>query len=79
MPRLSIITEQKADGHTKEVFDAIKSKFGMVPNIFKGMANSNGTLDSYFKLDEIIANGSLTAIEQDIVRIVVSQYNNCRY
>ena len=34
MARLPVITEEKADSHTKEVFDAIKSKFGMVPNIF---------------------------------------------
>ena len=79
MARLPVITEEKADSHTKEVFDVIKSKFGMVPNIFKGMANSSVTLDSYLKLDELISNGSFTAMEQDIVRIVVSQYNNCRY
>ena len=57
MARLPVITEEKADSHTKEVFDAIKSKFGMVPNIFKGMANSSVTLDSYLKLDELISNG----------------------
>lgn len=51
----------------------------MVPNIFKGMANSSVVLDAYLKLDEMISNGSFTPVEQDIVRIVVSQYNNCRY
>ena len=79
MARLPVITEEKADSHTKEVFDAIKSKFGMVPNIFKGMANSSVALDAYLKLDEMISNGSFTPVEQNIVRIVVSQYNNCRY
>ena len=79
MARLPIITEDKADSHTKEVFDAIKSNFGMVPNIFKGMANSSVTLDSFLKLDELISNGTFTSMEQEIVKIVVSQYNNCRY
>ena len=79
MARLPVITEEKADGHTKEVFAAIKAKFGMVPNIFKGMANSSVTLDSFLKLDEMISKTSFTAIEQDIVKIVVSQYNGCRY
>ena len=43
------------------------------------MANSSVTLDAYLKLDEMISNGSFTPVEQDIVRIVVSQYKNCRY
>ncbi|CAB1069217.1 hypothetical protein D1AOALGA4SA_592 [Olavius algarvensis Delta 1 endosymbiont] len=79
MARLPVITEDKADGHTKEIFDAIKSKFGMVPNIFKGMAISTVTLNAFLKLDELISNGTFTAMEQEIVKIVVSQHNNCRY
>jgi len=79
MARLPVITEEKADEPTRKAYDTIKSKFGMVPNIFKGMANSSVVLDAYLKLDEMISNGSFTPVEQDIVRIVVSQYNNCRY
>jgi len=79
MTRLPVITEEKADEHTKKIFDSIKSKFGMVPNIFKGMANSSVTLNAYLKLDGMISEGSFTPVEQDIVRIVVSQHNNCHY
>lgn len=79
MARLPIITREKADEATKKTFDAIASKFGMVPNIFKGMANSPVTLNAYLKLDELIAGGSFTPVEQDIVRITVSQYNKCSY
>ncbi|MBW2635879.1 MAG: hypothetical protein JRE14_17585 [Deltaproteobacteria bacterium] len=79
MARLPVITEEKADEHTGKTYAEIKSKIGMVPNIFKGMANSSVTLDAYLKLDEMISNGSFTPVEQDVVRIVVSQYNNCRY
>ncbi|MFC1877011.1 hypothetical protein ACFL2E_07055 [Thermodesulfobacteriota bacterium] len=79
MARLPIITYEKADENMKKNYDGIKSKFGMVPNIFKGMANSSVTLDAYLKLDEMISNGSFNPVEQDIVRIVVSQYNDCNY
>lgn len=51
----------------------------MVPNIFKGMAISTVTLNAFLKLDELISNGTFTAMEQEIVKIVVSQHNNCRY
>lgn len=43
------------------------------------MANSPVTLNAYLKLDELIASGSFSAVEQDIVRITVSEFNQCRY
>jgi uncharacterized peroxidase-related enzyme len=79
MARLPIITYEKADQDTKTTYDAIASKFGMVPNIFKGMANSSVTLNAYLKLDEMITGGNFSPLEQDIVRIVVSQANGCDY
>lgn len=79
MARLPIITYEKADDDTKKTYDAIASKFGMVPNIFKGMANSSVTLNAYLKLDEMITAGNFSPVEQDIVRMVVSQTNGCDY
>jgi uncharacterized peroxidase-related enzyme len=79
MARLPIITEEIADEKTRKTYAAIASKFGMVPNIFKGMANSTVTLNAYLALDEMIAAGSFSSVEQDIVRMTVSQYNDCRY
>ena len=79
MARLPIITNEKADDATRQTFDAIESKFGMVPNIFKGMANSPVTLKAYLKLDELISGGIFSPLEQDVVRMVVSQYNQCDY
>lgn len=79
MARLPIITHEKTDENTKKIYDTIAAKFGMVPNIFKGMANSPVTLNAYLKLDEMIAGGSFSPVEQDIVRMTVSQYNKCAY
>ena len=79
MARLPIITYKKADGETQKVYDTIKSKFGMVPNIFKGMANSPVTLNAYLTLDAMIAGGNFSPVEQDIVRMTVSQRNKCNY
>ena len=79
MARLPVITEDKADGQTKEIYAAIKSKFGMVPNIFKGLANSGIALGAFLKLDEMISNSSFSPVEQETVKLVVSQYNGCDY
>ena len=79
MARLPVITEEMADEQTKVIYDAIASKFGMVPNIFKGLANSSIALGAFLKLDEMISKSSFTPVEQDIVKLVVSQYNGCKY
>ena len=79
MARLPVITQEKADDDTQKTYAAIKSKFGMVPNIFKGMANSPVALNAYLQLDELIAGGRFSPVEQDIVRMTVSQYNGCDY
>lgn len=79
MARLPVVTQENADGDIQKTYAAIESKFGMVPNIFKGMANSPVTLNAYLKLDELIAGGRFSPVEQDIVRMTVSQYNGCEY
>lgn len=79
MARLPVITKEMANEQTKDIYDAINSKFGMVPNIFKGLANSGVALGAFLKLDEMISEGSFTPVEQDIVKLVVSQYNSCSY
>jgi len=79
MARLPVIKFENAGKEIQSTYDAIKAKFGMVPNIFKGMANSPVVLNAYLKLDEMIAGGSFSPVEQDIVRLVVSQYNKCEY
>lgn len=79
MPRLPVTTYEGADQETKKTYEALRAHFGKVPNIFAGMANSPVTLNAYLKLDELIASGSFSAVEQDIVRITVSEFNQCRY
>ncbi len=79
MARLPVISYEDANKDIQKTYDVIESKFGMVPNIFKGMANSPIVLDAYLKLDELIAGGSFEPVEQEIVRMVVSQNNKCEY
>jgi uncharacterized peroxidase-related enzyme len=79
MARLTPIEKSEASGDVKALFDEIEKKMGAVPNIFTGMAAGPVLLKAYLQLDELIESGTLTPAEQDIVRLVVSQYNGCRY
>jgi uncharacterized peroxidase-related enzyme len=79
MPRLRKVESKEATGKVKELYDAIDKKMGQIPNIFKGLANSPVALQAYLALDDLIENGELTPQEQQIVRLVTSQYNGCDY
>ena len=79
MPRLRQVEPEDADEDLQQIFTDIKKQLGTVPNIFKGMAAGPTLLKAYLQLDEIIADGELSDAQQDIVRLVVSQYNGCDY
>ena len=79
MPRLKQVTPENAHGEVKEIYDAVKSRFGMIPNLFIGFASNPAVLKSYLALDELISGGVLTPVEREIVRLTVSQINDCEY
>ena len=78
-PRLNSIEPEAAAGKIAAIYGQVKSKMGMVPNLFKGLANSPQALEAYLTLDQLISDGSLTPAEQQIVRMVVSMHNECTY
>ena len=79
MSRLHTVEKAGATGEVKTLYEQIEKKMGAVPNIFTGMANSPVLLKAYLKLDELIEGGTLSPTEQDMARLVVSQYNGCSY
>jgi uncharacterized peroxidase-related enzyme len=78
-PRLTSIEPESATGKTAAIYGQVKSRMGMVPNLFKGLANSPQALEAYLALDQFISDGSLTPAEQQVVRMVASVHNECVY
>lgn len=78
-PRLNSIEPAAAAGKIAAVYGQVKSKMGMVPNLFKGLANSPQALEAYLALDQFISDGSLSPSEQQVVRLVASVHNGCTY
>ena len=78
-PRLNSIKSEDATGKIAALYGEVKSNMGMVPNLFKGLANSPQALEAYLALDKFIADGSLTPAEQQLVRMVTSVHNGCTY
>ncbi len=78
-PRLNTIEPEDASGKTAAIYGQLKSMMGTVLNLFKGLANSPQALEAYVTLDKLISDGSLTPVEQQIVRMVASVHNECTY
>lgn len=79
MPRLKIVTPEDATGEVSSIYEAVESKFGTVPNLIQALGNSPVALKAYTSLDAIISEGELPPADREIVRLVVSQVNECSY
>ena len=56
-----------------------QAQFGLIPNLFGGMASAPGLLKSYLAVYEAFSGGTLSALEQQIVCIAVSREHDCNY
>ncbi len=79
MPRLNVVEHESANGAVKETMDAVAAKMGGVPNIFKGMGNSNAALTAYLSMSEALSKGLLSPEDREIVYLAVSEFNGCHY
>jgi uncharacterized peroxidase-related enzyme len=79
MSRLKTVGPEEATGDVKRIFDGFQKEFGMVPNLIRALGNSPVALKAYVTLDSLISEGGLSPAEREIVRLVVSEVNRCRY
>jgi uncharacterized peroxidase-related enzyme len=79
MARFKPVDPATATGHTKELLDAVKQKFGMVPNITRLMANSPQVLEGYLGFSGALAGGRLDPQLRERIAIAVASANGCDY
>ena len=79
MPRFQPVDPATATGHTKELLDTVKQKFGMVPNITRLMANSPAVLEGYTSFSGALAGGRLDPQLRERLAIAVASANGCDY
>ena len=79
MSRLKMVSPEQASGEVKETLDAIGQKFGMVPNIFKIMANSPAALKGAMGLFSGLNEGKLPGELRERICLAVAQHNKCHY
>jgi uncharacterized peroxidase-related enzyme len=59
------------------IFDHMKSAFGMVPNLYATFALNETALADYLALQN--RKSTLSAREREVINLVVSQVNDCKY
>ena len=79
MKYIELVKEDQAKGEVQELYNAVKQKMGMLPNILAGLANSPAALKAYVTLSEVLENGAFEPREQKAMLLAVSQINQCYY
>lgn len=79
MCRISAVDPNAATGVAKEVLDAVKARFGMVPMMARTMAQSAAVVTGWSALSGALADGVLGARTGELIALAVSQANACNY
>jgi len=77
MTRFTVPTRDTVSEGNQALFDALKGQLGFVPNLYATFALSKNALGTYLALQS--AKSSINAKSREVVNLVVSQYNECRY
>lgn len=80
MSRIATPAVDTATGATAEVFAQIRKVAGGVPNTFATIgAHGPLALKAVLQADGILASGTLTRQEQEIIKLIVSEAAGCDY
>ena len=79
MSRLKALEPATTTGRSKDLFNAVQSKLGMVPNMMRTMGNSPAVLNGYLSLSGALGEGKLGHKLGALIAIAVANANACVY
>jgi uncharacterized peroxidase-related enzyme len=79
MARLTQISDADASPAAAELFGAIKGKIGMVPNLYRVVANQPAALVALLQFGDQLGNGSFDAKTREAIALAVAGANKCDY
>ncbi len=79
MAKLEALTPENASTEAKGIFDALKKKLGMVPNLYATIAHSPAALNAILGYGEALGKGTFSPKEVEAIALAVSQSNECNY
>ncbi|MBW4707442.1 carboxymuconolactone decarboxylase family protein [Roseobacter sp. YSTF-M11] len=79
MSRLNQVSDAQASTEVAAVFDAIKGKIGMVPNLYRVAANEPAVLKGLLGLNDTLSTGVFDARTREAIALTVAGANSCDY
>lgn len=79
MTRLALVNPAEASPDRKVILDQIQSAFGVVPNMFKSIANSPAALRAMWGFFGALGQGRLGARLGEEIAVAVANRNRCEY
>lgn len=72
-------TIESAPEASRAALQGVQKSLGFIPNLFATMAESPEALAGYLALDGVLAKGSFTGAERQVLLTAVSAANECTY
>ena len=79
MTRIDLVDPDQVTDQRAETLAQIKGAFGLVPNMFRAVANSPAALTSMWSQFGALGNGSLGAKIGEQIAVAVADRNRCDY
>ncbi len=77
--RIETLNPETITGKSKELFNAVQSKLGFIPNLIKVFGNSPATLQTYLSLGELTASGNFSNKFREQLALAIAEENTCNY
>jgi uncharacterized peroxidase-related enzyme len=77
MTTVNVPTREEVSAENQAIFDNLKKALGMVPNLYATFAHSETALANYLAFQN--AKSSVSGKAREVVNLVVSQVNECKY
>ena len=81
MSFVSLVSEEQADAHLKQLYQQIREGFGFLPNYFQALGRAPGIIEGHLALagDILLKDGALPRVVKEQIGVVVSGINSSSY
>ena len=79
MSRVKQIEIEQASGLVKKLFGKVEQGLGVIPNMFRCIANSTMAFDGFMKMKASLGAGKLSPRLQKLLTLATSEFNGCEY
>lgn len=73
MARIQPINRHTASAEVNTTLDAVKSKLGLVPNLYATVAQAPAVLNAQLAFGEALSHGRLTAKQRESLALAIGQ------